>query len=96
MTEDPPKQPEQGATGRRWAISLTLAIAGAVVLVVGLIAQYLPAIFVGVVLLVVFGLTAAGMKRGEVSAGGGLLKAKADFRASAPPEPDNDEDSQSA
>jgi hypothetical protein len=77
---------EQGATGRRWKISLALIGLGVLVLLYGLIDRYVPAIVAGVVLIVAFGYVAAGARKTGV--GSPLVRGEADFTAPPPPPPD--------
>ena len=74
---------EQGATGRRFVVSIALVALGIGIVIYGLIEQQWWAFAGGIVMILIFGLTAAGMERGEASAG--PLKVKTDFNA--PPLP---------
>lgn len=76
-------QGEQGATGRRWKISVPLVALGAASLVYGVIDHFTEAIIAGLVLIVVFGATAAGARR--VTFGSPLVKGQTEFKASTPP-----------
>jgi hypothetical protein len=79
------EESEQGATGRRLAVSITLLLLGVGLLAYGLFASNWPAVGVGTILTLIFGLTAAGMKRGKATAG--PIKVETDFTAPPPPRP---------
>jgi hypothetical protein len=77
------QDPEEGATGRRWKVSITLVVLGVAVLVYGLIDHYDPAIAAGVVLILFFGAVAAGARK--VTTRADPLHQEADFTAPPPP-----------
>lgn len=84
---------EQGATGRRFVVSVVLVALGIGLAVYGLLGEQWPAFGAGIVVVLIFGLTAAGMQRGTASAG--PLKVETEFTAPPPPpassEPVSDE-----
>jgi hypothetical protein len=76
-------EPEEGATGRRWRVSLPLILFGVALVVVGLIDHWWPPIAAGVVVVIYFGGTAAGAK--EHSVGSDTIRAKSKFKTPPPP-----------
>lgn len=79
----PSPNPEPGATGRRWAVSLALIAVGLVVLAVGIVVESNAAIAAGAALVLFFGAIAGGARK--AGAGAGTVRADADF--DAPPLP---------
>jgi hypothetical protein len=76
-------RPEQGATGRRFWVSLALVGLGVIGAIYGVLAPNTYALILGGLLILLFGLVAAGMKRGEAETP--LFKVKTDFTAPPPP-----------
>ena len=79
---------QQGATGRRFWVSITLVLLGLALIVYGIAWNGL-ALVPGILLVLLFGMVAVGVQRGEASAG--PLRAKADFRVAPPPSQGEDE-----
>ncbi len=78
MTQD-----EEGARGRKWGVGLGGMAFGVVVLSFGLLDHYDPAVYAGVVLVIVFGAIAAGARK--IGASAGPVHGEADFKAPPPP-----------
>lgn len=77
-------EPKQGATGRRWGVSLALICVGVGTLVFGLVDHYWPALAAGAVLIMLFGAIGAGARKAGAGAGE-VLHAEVDFNAPPPP-----------
>jgi hypothetical protein len=80
---DPEQDHEEGATGRRWGLSLALILLGVAVLGFGLLERYPYATGAGLVIILFFGAVAAGAKR--TSVGTNAVQADAEFKAPPPP-----------
>lgn len=79
----PDPEPEEGATGRRWRVSLPLIIFGIGLVGYGLVEHWWAPIAAGVVVVLYFGGTAAGAKEHEV--GNETIHAKSKFKTPPPP-----------